>query len=365
MALANEPDLLIADEPTTALDVTIQAQILSLMKSLQEKLGMAMLLITHDLGIVRFMAERTYVMESGFLVEEGETRQLFNSPQHPYTRKLLDAEPKGLCSIPDGGRILIETRDLVVRYPLGGWPKKKFLRAVDGVSIQVREGHSLGVVGESGSGKTTLGMAMVRLIGSQGEILFDGRNIQGLSYRETRPLRKEIQIVFQDPYGSLSPRLTVRQIIEEGLVVNMPELSGENRRRRVTEILGEVGLPSDIQKRYPHEFSGGQRQRIAIARAMILKPRFVVLDEPSSSLDMTVQAQIIELLRELQERHGLTYLFISHDLKVVRSLCDEIVVMKDGKIVEQGASEQIYAEPKYEYTKELMRAAFELDASLQ
>lgn len=226
------------------------------------------------------------------------------------------------------------------------------LRAVDGVSIQVREGHSLGVVGESDSGKTTLGMAMVRLIGSQGEILFDGRNIQWLSYRETRPLRKEIQIVFQDPYGSLSPRLTVGQIIEEGLVVNMPELSGENRRRRVAEILGEVGLPSDIQKRYPYEFSGGERQRIAIARAMILKPRFVVLDEPSSSLDMTVQAQIIELLRELQERHGLTYLFISHDLKVVRSLCDEIVVMKDGKIVEQGASEQIYAEPKYEYTKE-------------
>ncbi len=365
MALANEPDLLIADEPTTALDVTIQAQILTLMKELQKRLGMAMLLITHDLGIVRYMAERVYVMEGGNIVEAGETRKIFQSPEHPYTIRLLDAEPKGTCSIAENGsRALIETKDLNVRYPLGGWPKK-FLHAVNNISISVREGHSLGVVGESGSGKTTLGMAIVRLIRSEGDILFNGENIQGLNYKATKPLRKEMQIVFQDPFGSLSPRMTVSQIVEEGLVINMPGLSEDDRRQQVAGILEEVGLEPDIQERYPHEFSGGQRQRIAIARAMIMKPRFVVLDEPSSSLDMTVQAQIIELLRELQQRHNLTYMFISHDLKVVRALCDEIVVMKDGKIVEQGPAEQVYAEPKYDYTKELMRAAFDLDASLR
>lgn len=365
MALANEPDLLIADEPTTALDVTIQAQILALMKSLQERLGMAMLLITHDLGIVRYMAERVYVMEKGDIVESGETRQIFSSPQHPYTIRLLDAEPKGTASIADDGdRTLVETKHLNVRYPLGGWPKK-YLLAVDDVSLKVREGHSLGIVGESGSGKTTLGMAMVRLIRSEGDILFNGTNIQGLSYKAIKPLRKEMQIVFQDPYGSLSPRMTISSIIAEGLTINMPDLSEEDCRQQVTDILVEVGLDPNIQERYPHEFSGGQRQRISIARAMIMKPRFVVLDEPSSSLDMTVQAQIIELLKDLQQRHNLTYMFISHDLKVVRALCDEIVVMKDGKIIEQGAAEQVYSEPKYDYTKELMKAAFDLDSSLQ
>lgn len=365
MALANEPDLLIADEPTTALDVTIQAQILALMKSLQERLGMAMLLITHDLGIVRYMAERVYVMEKGDIVESGETRQIFSSPQHPYTIRLLDAEPKGTASIADDGdRTLVETKHLNVRYPLGGWPKK-YLLAVDDVSLKVREGHSLGIVGESGSGKTTLGMAMVRLIRSEGDILFNGTNIQGLSHKAIKPLRKEMQIVFQDPYGSLSPRMTIGSIIAEGLTINMLDLSEEDCRQQVTDILVEVGLDPNIQERYPHEFSGGQRQRISIARAMIMKPRFVVLDEPSSSLDMTVQAQIIELLKDLQQRHNLTYMFISHDLKVVRALCDEIVVMKDGKIIEQGAAEQVYSEPKYDYTKELMRAAFDLDSSLQ
>ena len=365
MALANEPELLIADEPTTALDVTIQAQILTLMKDLQAKLGMAVLLITHDLGIVRYMAERVYVMEKGDIVEEGATKEIFQNPRHPYTKRLIGAEPKGKPLESDNeNRALIETRGLKVTFPLGGWPKK-YLKAVDDVTIQVKEGHSLGIVGESGSGKTTLGMAMVRLIRSEGEILFNGKDIHGLRFKAIKPLRKEMQIVFQDPYGSLSPRMTIRQIIEEGLVINMPELDQETRRRQVTDILLEVGLDPDIQERYPHEFSGGQRQRIAIARAMIMNPRFVVLDEPTSSLDMTVQAQIVDLLKDLQKRHNLTYMFISHDLKVVRALCDEIVVMKDGKIVEQGPASQIYLHPQFEYTKELMHAAFDLDASLQ
>jgi len=365
MALANEPDLLIADEPTTALDVTIQAQILSLIKELQAKLGMAVLLITHDLGIVRYMAERVYVMEKGDLVEEGQTKEIFSNPQHPYTQKLIAAEPKGNPLVSENEKpVLMETRGLNVTFPLGGWPRK-YLVAVDGVSIKVREGHSLGVVGESGSGKTTLGMAMVRLIGSKGDILFSGRNIQGLRYRAVKPLRKQMQIVFQDPYGSLSPRLTIRQIIEEGLVINMPDMGDVERKQKVADILKEVGLDPDIRERYPHEFSGGQRQRIAIARAMIMNPRFVVLDEPTSSLDMTVQAQIVDLLKNLQKKHDLTYMFISHDLKVVRALCDEIVVMKDGKIIEHGSADQIYMNPRYDYTKELMHAAFDLDAALQ
>ena len=365
MALANEPDLLIADEPTTALDVTIQAQILALMKDLQAKLGMAMLLITHDLGIVRYMAERVYVMEKGYIVEEGRTKQIFQDPQHPYTKRLLAAEPKGNPSgAKNDAEPIVETRNLQVHFPLGGWPKK-YLKAVDDVSIRVRKGHSLGVVGESGSGKTTLGMAIVRLIGSNGDILFKGQNIQGLKYKEIKPLRREMQIVFQDPYGSLSPRLTVGQIIEEGLVINMTDLSEASRRRMVADILNEVGIETDIQDRYPHEFSGGQRQRIAIARAMIMNPGFVVLDEPTSSLDMTVQAQIVDLLKDLQKRHNLTYMFISHDLKVVRALCDEIIVMKDGKIVEQGTADAIYGNPQIEYTKELIHAAFDLDESLQ
>ncbi len=311
------------------------------------------------------MAERVYVMEKGDLVENGLMKEVFQNPQHPYTKRLIAAEPKGNpLESADENRAIIETQNLNVAYPLGGWPKK-YLKAVDGVTIRIKEGHSLGVVGESGSGKTTLGMAMLRLIKSEGDILFNGQNIQGLKFKATKPLRKGMQIVFQDPYGSLSPRLNIGQIVEEGLVINMPDLDEATRRRQVSEILVEVGLDPSIQDRYPHEFSGGQRQRIAIARAMIMNPRFVVLDEPTSSLDMTVQAQIVDLLKELQERHNLTYMFISHDLKVVRALCDEIIVMKDGKIIEKGPAEQIYTRPQFEYTKELMHAAFDLDESLK
>jgi microcin C transport system ATP-binding protein len=366
MALPNEPDLLIADEPTTALDVTVQARILKLMKELQDKLGMAMLLITHDLSIVRYMADRVYVMEHGHVVEEGNTLQVFDSPRHAYTKRLLEAEPKRKGSIEnDESRVLVETKDLSVRYQTKGWPSREYFNAVNDVSIQVREGRSLGVVGESGSGKTTLGMAIARLTGSTGGIYFDGRDIQGLKSKEMKPLRKGMQLVFQDPYGSLSPRMTVGQIIEEGLVINASELDESTRRSRVTELLVEVGLDPDIRGRYPHEFSGGQRQRIAIARALIMKPRFMVLDEPSSSLDMTVQAQIIQLLLDLQERHNLTYLFISHDLKVVRALCDEIIVMKAGKVIEWGQIDEVYSSPKFEYTKELMSSAFDLNAHLR
>ncbi len=365
MAIAGDPDLLIADEPTTALDVTVQAQILALIKELQERLGMALLLITHDLGIVRSMAERVYVMEQGRVVEEGPTSEIFQRPQHPYTQKLIDAEPRSTCPIPeDDAPVLVETKDLTVEFPLRAWPRKKVLVAVDGVWLRVRQGHSLGVVGESGSGKTTLAMAMVRLIRSRGEIVFDGEAIHGLRFKQLKPLRRSMQIVFQDPYGSLSPRLTIEEIVSEGLGIHEPGLTSSERRRRVARILGEVGLESGIQSRYPHEFSGGQRQRIAVARAMILRPRFVVLDEPTSSLDMTVQAQIVELLLDLQRRHGLTYLFISHDLKVVRALCDDIVVMKDGRIVEQGPADQLYDAPREPYTRALMNAALDLGSEL-
>ena len=365
MAIANEPDLLIADEPTTALDVTVQAQILALIKELQRRLGMALLLITHDLGIVRSMAERVYVMERGRVVEDGPTSEIFQRPQHPYTRKLIDAEPRSTCPIAeDDAPVLVETKDLTVEFPLRAWPRKKVLVGVDGVSLRVRQGHSLGVVGESGSGKTTLAMAMVRLIRSRGEIVFDGEPIQVLGFKQLKPLRRSMQIVFQDPYGSLSPRLTVEEIVGEGLGIHEPGLTAGERRRLVAEVLGEVGLEPGIQSRYPHEFSGGQRQRIAVARAMILRPRFVVLDEPTSSLDMTVQAQIVELLLDLQQRHGLTYLFISHDLKVVRALCDDIVVMKDGRIVEQGPADELYESPREPYTRALMNAALDLGSAL-
>ena len=361
MAIANEPDLLIADEPTTALDVTVQAQILALIKELQERLGMALLLITHDLGIVRAMAERVYVMEQGHVVEEGATSDIFVRPAHPYTRKLIAAEPRGTCPIPeDEAPPLVETNDVTVEFPLRGWPRKRSLVAVDQVSLRVRQGHSLGVVGESGSGKTTLAMAIVRLLKSRGEIVFDGGAIDGLGFKQLKPLRQSMQIVFQDPYGSLSPRLTVEEIVSEGLVIHEPGMSAAERRDRVAEVLTEVGLEPEIGRRYPHEFSGGQRQRIAVARAMILRPRFVVLDEPTSSLDMTVQAQIVELLLDLQQRHGLTYLFISHDLKVVRALCDEILVMKDGRIVEQGPADELFETPREPYTRALMNAALDL-----
>ena len=366
MALANDPDLLIADEPTTAVDVTIQAQLLKLLKELQAKLGMALLLITHDLGIVRKMAARVCVMTEGLIVEHGPTARVFDNPQHEYTRKLLAAEPKGNPVQAAPGAPTVMSGDAVkVWFPIKAGVLRRVVdhvKAVDGISLVVREGHTVGVVGESGSGKTTLGLALLRLIQSQGAIQFDGTRIDGLSSREVRPLRRQMQIVFQDPYGSLSPRLSVAQIVAEGLKVHDLAKSEEERDAMIVEALQEVGLDPEARHRYPHEFSGGQRQRIAIARAMILKPRFVVLDEPTSALDMSVQAQIVDLLRELQERHKLAYMFISHDLRVVRALADEVIVLKDGKVMEQGQAEQIFDEPQHPYTKALMAAAFQLEA---
>jgi microcin C transport system ATP-binding protein len=367
MALANKPDLLIADEPTTALDVTIQAQILELLKALQSELGMAMLLITHDLGIVRKMAERVYVMKAGRIVEEGSTSAVFAAPKHAYTRHLLNAEPKGQPPASDDrAPIVVETDNLKVWFPI----KKGLLRrtvdhvkAVDGLSLTLREGQTLGVVGESGSGKTTLGLAILRLISSQGPIAYLGSRIDGRRTREMRPLRKEMQVVFQDPYGSLSPRLSVSQIIEEGLLIQSPGMRYGERRERIAQALEDVGLDPDAQDRYPHEFSGGQRQRIAIARAIVLEPRFVMLDEPTSALDMSVQAQIVDLLRDLQRRRRLAYLFISHDLKVVRALSNHVIVLKNGKVVEEGPSEAIFTSPQTDYTKALLAAAFDLSVA--
>jgi microcin C transport system ATP-binding protein len=349
MALANEPELLIADEPTTALDVTIQAQILQLLADLRKEMGMAMLLITHDLGIVRKMAERVYVMKSGEIVEEGQMEEVFTAPQHPYTRHLINAEPKGDPPKADDSRpVVIETDDLKVWFPIKAGLLK---RTVD---------HVKAVDGLSGSGKTTLGLALLRLISSKGPIAYVGSRIDGLSQKKMRPLRKEMQIVFQDPYGSLSPRLSISQIIEEGLAIQQPQLSYYERRKRVGDALREVGLDPDSQDRYPHEFSGGQRQRIAIARAMVLGPKFVMLDEPTSALDMSVQAQIVDLLRDLQGKHDLAYLFISHDLKVVRALCNYVIVMRKGRVVEEGPAEQIFADPRADYTRELLAAALNL-----
>ena len=366
MALANEPELLIADEPTTALDVTVQAQVLALLRSLQERLGMAILLITHDLGIVEHMADRICVMSDGELVETGDTRSVFGSPRHAYTRMLISAEPGGRKSRPPPDAPEVVAGDGVkVHFPIKAGILRRtvdHVRAVDGVSLAVRERHTVGVVGESGSGKTTLGLALLRLIKSGGAIRFDGQAIQGRGFKDLRPLRREMQIVFQDPFASLSPRLSAGQIVEEGLLVHGLGGTYEERRRIIGEALREVGLDPDIQDRYPHEFSGGQRQRIAIARAMVLKPRFVVLDEPTSAPDRSVQAQIVDLLRDLQERHDLAYLFISHDLKVVRALADEIIVMRDGKVVEQGPADRVFEDPQTAYTKALMAAAFDLAA---
>jgi microcin C transport system ATP-binding protein len=366
MALANEPDLLIADEPTTALDVTIQAQILALLKRLQQRFGMALLLITHDLNIVRKMADRVCVMTDGRLVEQGPAADIFRRPQHDYTKRLLAAEPKGApVPAPAGARDLVRGDAVKVWFPV----KKGLLRrtvdhikAVDGITVTVREGHTIGVVGESGSGKTTLGLALLRLIGSEGSIRFDGRELQGLQFKALRPLRREMQIVFQDPYGSLSPRMSVGAIVAEGLKVHRLGRSAAERDALICAALEEVGLDPASRHRYPHEFSGGQRQRIAIARAMVLKPRFVVLDEPTSALDMSVQAQIVELLRALQANHRLAYLFISHDLKVVRALADEVIVMKDGRVVEHGPRDRIFDAPQQPYTQALLKAAFELEA---
>ncbi|MDG2286307.1 MAG: ABC transporter ATP-binding protein [Alphaproteobacteria bacterium] len=370
MALANEPDLLIADEPTTALDVTIQAQILKLLKDLQRDMGMALLLITHDLGIVRKMADRVRVMTNGEMVENGDTERVFTAPSHPYTQRLLAAEPKGQPDpVEDTAAPILEIGDLKVWFPIQRGVLKRtvgHVKAVDGITLSVREGETVGVVGESGSGKTTLGMAALRLQSSKGSILYRGRDIQGLRFKETRPLRREIQVVFQDPFGSLSPRMSMAEIIGEGLRVHDPSdlgLSGwQEIEARIDEAIVEVGLDPAMRNRYPHEFSGGQRQRISIARAMVLRPRLVVLDEPTSALDMSVQAQIVELLRELQAKHRLAYLFISHDLKVVRAMSHRIIVMRDGVVVEEGAAAEVIEHPRDAYTKALMAAAFDLEA---
>ncbi|RWP06039.1 ABC transporter ATP-binding protein [Mesorhizobium sp.] len=367
MALANEPELLIADEPTTALDVTVQAQILELLAELKSRKGMSMLFITHDLGIVRKIADRVCVMTKGKIVETGPTKEIFANPQHSYTRHLLAAEPKGKPPAANtAARPVMTGQDIKVWFPI----KKGFFRrtvdnvkAVDGIDVTVRAGQTLGVVGESGSGKTTLGLALARMISSTGTIQFNGRDINELSFNAMRPLRRELQIVFQDPFGSLSPRMSVSEIIEEGLKIHEPKLSPDERDKRIVDVLGEVGLDPATRNRYPHEFSGGQRQRIAIARAMVLNPRFVMLDEPTSALDMSVQAQVVDLLRSLQAKHDLAYLFISHDLKVIRALANDVIVMRNGRIVEAGPSEQIFERPQTEYTKALISAAFRIETA--
>ncbi|WP_127145731.1 ABC transporter ATP-binding protein [Pelagibacterium montanilacus] len=363
MALANEPDLLIADEPTTALDVTVQAQILDLLKSVQRRMGMAMLFITHDLGIVRRMADKVCVMQNGEIVERNATAELFANPQHPYTRHLLSSELSDPPPAHRGsGETIMSAQDLKVWFPIKRGLFRRTIghvKAVDGIELSVLKGQTLGVVGESGSGKTTLGLALLRLLPSDGRIVFQGTDIAGRSFRQMRPLRADMQIVFQDPFGSLSPRMTVGDIIAEGLAVHKPRLSGIERAESVSKALVEVGLDPMITDRYPHEFSGGQRQRISIARALVLEPDFIVLDEPTSALDMSVQAQIVKLLRDLQERRGLTYLFISHNLRVVRALADHVLVMHHGKVVERGPTVEIFDNPRHEYTKTLLAAALE------
>ena len=367
MALANEPDLLIADEPTTALDVTLQAQILELLANLQRKLGMAVLFITHDLAVVEKIADRVCVMNEGKIVETGEIKSLFKKPKHAYTKKLLDAEPKGIKTPKKkGAPVVLEGDGIKVWFPIKKGVMRRtvdHVRAVDGISLKIREGETVGVVGESGSGKTTLGMALLRLQSSEGAIQLFGRDLQGLKNKEIRPLRREMQVVFQDPFGSLSPRMSVGQIIEEGLLVHGIGDGSREREQLVIDVLEEVDLDPDSLNRYPHEFSGGQRQRIAIARAMVLRPRFVVLDEPTSALDRSVQAQIVDLLRQLQTRHKLAYLFISHDLKVVRALSDHVIVMRAGKVVEEGSVQKIFDAPKEPYTRALMAAALDIETT--
>jgi microcin C transport system ATP-binding protein len=367
MALANRPALLIADEPTTALDVTVQAQILELLGQLKNEHAMSMLFITHDLGVVRKIADRVCVMTNGEIVETGPTKEIFDNPQHDYTKHLLAAEPKGEPPKSDEtSPVVIEGKDIRVWFPI----KKGFLRrtadhvkAVDGIDLSLRAGQTLGIVGESGSGKTTLGLALTRLISSKGKIAFVGKNIDSYSFKAMKPLRDQMQVVFQDPYGSLSPRMSIAEIVSEGLRIHEPGLSSSERDKKVAGALEEVGLDPSTRWRYPHEFSGGQRQRIAIARAMVLNPRFVMLDEPTSALDMSVQAQVVDLLRKLQRDHNLAYLFISHDLKVVRALANNVIVMHFGKVVEQGPAEQIFDHPQNDYTKALMAAAFDLVAT--
>src|SRR5262244_3364045 len=367
MALANEPDLLIADEPTTALDVTVQAQILKLLKNVQSRLGMAMLFITHDLGIVRKLADKVCVMKEGKIVEQGPVERVFTAPTHPYTRALLAAEPKrDPAPLNPAAPVVIDTKDLKVWFPV----KRGVLRttvghikAVDGVNVAVRKGETLGIVGESGSGKTTLGLAILRLISSAGKIVFLGKPITGLNFKQMRPIRHTMQVVFQDPYGSLSPRMSVSDIIEEGLWVHHPKMSREEREKKVVRALRDVGLDSEARFRYPHEFSGGQRQRIAMARAIVLEPTFVVLDEPTSALDMLIQSQMVDLLRDLQKRLNLTYLFISHDLRVVAALSSRLIVMRHGKVVEEGPAKELFARPQSDYTRALFAAAFNLETA--
>ncbi|MFV1852005.1 MAG: ABC transporter ATP-binding protein [Thalassospira sp.] len=368
MALANEPELLIADEPTTALDVTIQAQILELLQDLQNKLGMALLLITHDLQIVRKMAKSVCVMKDGEIVEKGVGHSLFDNPQHAYTKKLLSAVPSGFAPhLPENAAELLETSNIHVRFPIGrkgilGRPER-YLDAVDQISLTLKQGETLGIVGESGSGKTTLAMAILRLLRSEGELRFAGQDIRKYAGADLRKLRRDMQVVFQDPFGSLSPRMSISQIVGEGLEIHEPGLSIEEREARIAEALHEVDLPQNAMDRYPHEFSGGQRQRISIARALVLKPRFIVLDEPTSALDMSVQAQIVELLRDLQARHKMAYLFISHDLRVVRALSHRVMVMQGGKLVESGAAGDVFDNPQQPYTKALLAAALDLKAA--
>ncbi len=365
MALANEPDILVADEPTTALDVTIQAQILKLLKDLQARFGMALLLITHDLTIVRKMADRVLVMTDGHIVERGTTATIFGAPQHPYTKKLLAAEPKGEPpQKKEQADVLIAAKDMRVWFPIKSGLLGRttgYVKAVDGIDLSLRAGETLGIVGESGSGKTTLGLALLRLIDSKGEITFDGRRLDTMQGKAMRPLRREMQVVFQDPFSSLSPRLSIAQIVEEGLKVHHLGGNAIERRREIERVLTEVGLDPTSADRYPHEFSGGQRQRVALARALVLKPRFLLLDEPTSALDMSVQAQMVELLRDLQRRYGLAYLFISHDLRVVKALAHDVMVMKNGKVVEHGPSAAIFAAPQTDYAKALMAAAFNIE----
>jgi microcin C transport system ATP-binding protein len=367
MALANEPDLLIADEPTTALDVTVQAQILKLLKDTQTRLGMSVLFITHDLGIVRRIADRVCVMQKGKIVEEGPVERVFKAPEHPYTQALLAAEPKPDPALPrPDAPVVVKTDDLKVWFPIKRGVMRKIvghIKAVDGVSIEVRKGETLGVVGESGSGKTTLGLAILRLISSNGPVVFMGHSLQGLKFKEMLPHRRNMQIVFQDPYGSLSPRMSVGSIIEEGLWVHQPALKRAERERRVVDALTDVGLDPETRHRYPHEFSGGQRQRIAVARALVLEPTFIMLDEPTSALDMLIQSQMVDLLRDLQKRHDLTYMFISHDLRVVAAMASRLLVMRNGKMVEEGAAADLFKNPKTDYTRALFAAAFKLETA--
>jgi len=369
LALANEPDLFIADEPTTALDVTVQAQILALLKALQARMGMAMLFITHDLGIVKKIAERVCVMQGGRIVEQGPVGEIFAAPKHAYTRALIAAEPKGMPAAPQPSAPIVVSADkLKIWFPIRRGLLRRtvgHIKAVDGVTLKVRRGETLGVVGESGSGKTTLGLALLRLISSDGPIVFMGKSIQGLRFRAMRPVRREMQVVFQDPYGSLSPRMSIADVVGEGLRVHQAGLSAAERDARVVAALKDVGLDPETRHRYPHEFSGGQRQRIAVARAMVLEPSFVVLDEPTSALDMMIQAQIVDLLRDLQKKRDLTYMFISHDLKVVAALASHVLVLRAGKVVEQGPASEVFARPQSPYTRALFAAAFSLETAAE